>query len=228
MSLKNRQLSPKGMCIFIAVAGVLVLGIGVFALVMPQRHKAADLTTQIADTQAQIATARVEARKKPQQTVHVANLFKLAKAMPDETDMSGIILQLQKTATQANVQFDSIAPGTPSAGTGYTIQPLSLSFEGKFFTLEDFLHRLGSLVTVRRGTLDATGRLFSVTSINFGPGSGGFPAVTANVSVDAYVYGGGTAPAAAATAAPTDTTATTTTTTDTTSSSDAQASGATP
>ena len=50
---------------------------------------------------------------------------------------------------------------------------------------------------MRGGALDATGRLFSVDNMEFGPGAqGGFPLITANLRINAYVYGSGAAAAA--------------------------------
>ena len=72
--------------------------------------------------------------------------------------------------------FDSIQPQPLSPGAGYDLQPIDLAFVGNYYSLTDFLFRLRKLVSVHRGTLDATGRLFSVGRIDFAPGEDGFPA----------------------------------------------------
>jgi Tfp pilus assembly protein PilO len=222
VSAKVRKLSPKAAAALVVVGCLIVLLAGVFALVMPQRHKASHLTEEIASTQAQITTARALAAQKPEQKIRVADLFKVVKAMPDDPDMTGIILQLQQTAGDAGVEFDSIQPQPVESGSGYGVQPIDLSFNGNFYSLTDFLYRLRKLVTVHHGTLNATGRLFSVDTITFGAGADGFPTIAATVHVSAFVY----SPAAAGT------TAVSPTTTDTTSTSTppspAVASGVTP
>lgn len=225
MNIGKQRLTPKTLGVLVGAAGVVVLALGLYMLVLPQRHKAADLTQQISQTQTQIFVARAAAAKKPEERVPVSNLFKLAKAMPDQTDMTGIILQLQKTADAAGVELASIQPGSPAAGVGYTTQPLNLTIDGKYFAVTKFLEGLRLLVTVENGKLDARGRLFSVSDIHFGPGARGFPSLGAVMDVNAYVYSGGssTTPAPVATG-----TATTTTTEETTPSSNAVASGATP
>ena len=226
MSIRKQRLTPKTLAVLVGAAGVVVLALGLFMLVLPQRHKAADLTQQISQTQTQIFVARAAAKKKPEERVPVSNLFKLAKAMPDQTDMTGIILQLQKTADESGVELASIQPGSPAAGVGYTTQPINLTIDGKYFAVTNFLEGLRRLVGVENGKLDARGRLFSVTDIHFGPGARGFPSLGAVMDLNAYVYSGGssTTPAPVATATPTTTEQTTTTT----SSSNAVASGATP
>jgi hypothetical protein len=222
VSAKVSKLSPKTLTALVVVGGLVVLLAGVFALVNPQRHKASQLTKDIASTEAQITTARALAAQKPQQTILVADLFKMVKAMPDNPDMTGIILQLQETAGAAGVTFDSIQPQAAEPGSGYTVQPIDLSFNGNFYSLTDFLFRLRKLVTVRHGTLDATGRLFSVDRITFGEGADRFPKIVANVRVSAFVH-------SSAPAVPTSVSSTTTDTTQTTTTaSPAVASGATP
>jgi hypothetical protein len=42
---------------------------------------------------------------------------------------------------------------------------------------------------VRRGELHASGRLFSVGSVTFSEGDGGFPSLGAALVLEAYVYG---------------------------------------
>ncbi len=223
MSAKTNNLSPKTLSVLIGAAALLVLLAGVFLLVLPQSHKAAHLSEDLTKTQAQIVTARALSAQKPEQTIRVADLFKVVEAMPDDTDMTGIILQLQQTANEAGVKFDSIQPQPLQAHTGYGLQAIDLSFEGNYYSLTDFLSRLRKLVSVHGGTLDATGRLFSVGKLDFAAGEDGFPQITANVQVNAYVFSPMAAPATT-TPSPTGTTTTTTST----ESTDAVASGVTP
>jgi len=75
---------------------------------------------------------------------------------------------------------------------------------------------LRTLVTVRHGELDASGRLFDVGTLALNGGSGGSD-LAATVTVNAYVYGAVTA-APTAPVLPTDTSGTDTTTTATTTS----------
>jgi Tfp pilus assembly protein PilO len=194
---KTRKISPAALSVLIGLGGALVLAAGMFLLVLPQRHQAADLKSQIADTELQITQARQAAAPKLPQPIHVANLFKLVKAMPDNADMPGILLQLNQTAHDSGIDFDAITPQAPVVGAVPVQVPISLEFTGNFYDLNDFLFRLRSLVAVRGGALQASGRLFSVDSLEFTQGSGGFPNISAKINVKAYVYGTG------ATAAPT-------------------------
>jgi Tfp pilus assembly protein PilO len=225
---KLSKLSPAVASVLVGVGALVVLAAGLYVVVLPQSHKASKLKSDVASTKAQIVAARALSMQKPEQRIRAADLFKVVEAMPDQTDMTDTILQLQQTAGEAGLRFDSIAPGVPSAGAGYDIQPIDLVFRGNYFSLTDFLFRLRRLVEVHDGKLDATGRLFSVGKIDFEPADTGFPKIAATVTVNTFVYDPvSQSAAAAASTGSTSTTTTSTDTTTTTTTSDAQASGAT-
>jgi len=211
--MSNKKL-PQSAQIAIAVAAVLVLAlVGYFAMVKPQKGTAAGLSTQVAATDKQIADARaLLAKSKDAQKVRVADLFRLTKAMPDQPDEAGIVLELTNVARESGIEFDSISPQGSTALSGYQVVPIDVVFEGNFFQLTDFLFRLRGLVDVRRGALAADGRLFTVDSVEFSEGELKFPEVKATLTVDAYIYGtGATVSAPPQTAAPATTTTGTTT-----------------
>jgi type II secretory pathway component PulM len=212
VNVKKRKLSPVAMSAVVGGGLLLVLVLGMFLLVLPQKNSAAKLAKDIAATETQIVQARALAEQKPAQPIRVADLFKLVKAMPDTPDMTGIMLQLNQTASDSGIEFETIAPGPAELQSGYQKIPIAVGFNGNYYALTDFLFRLRGLVSVRGGALGATGRLFSVQTIAFSAGPGGFPAIAATLTVNAYVYGtvvaGTPPPAPATTTAPTDTTAT--------------------
>ncbi len=205
----RRKKLPQSAQIAIAVAVVLLVGvIGYFAAVKPQKGKAADLSTQIDAQDEQIAAARaLLAKSKDAQKIRVADLFRLTKAMPDQPDEAGIILELTNVARQSGIAFDSIAPGGSTALSGYQVVPINVEFDGNFFQINDFLFRIRNLVDVRRGALVSGGRLFTVDNIHFDEGELKFPQVHASLTIDAYIYGTG-----ATVSAPPQTTAATTST----------------
>jgi len=189
---------PQPLVIGLIVLGFAVAGLGGwFMLIGPQRSKATELDTQIADTDSAISAARaltLEAKKGAQ--IRVADLFRLTKAMPDQTDMPGILLQINQVAEDSGISFEQISPSTTAMPvSGYLAIPITVEFQGNFYDLSDFLYRLRNLVDVRRGALDATGRLFAIDSIEFAEASPpGFPEIRAHLVIDAFVFGTGTAP----------------------------------
>jgi hypothetical protein len=200
--------------IALVVVGVLVLGAAAyFGLVRPKKAEAARLQKETDAAKAQIddyyaKSAAVKGRPK----IHSADLFRLAKAMPSQADMSGVLLQLNQIAADTGITFQSVAPQSSVPISGYQAVPIRLTFEGNFYNLVDFLFRLRNLVDVQHGQLDATGRLFAIDTLNFEEAQGGFPQISATLVVDAFVYG----TLAPATATPTTTTSTSSTTTSTT------------
>ena len=221
---------PQPVVIALIAVGFVLAGLGSWFLVLgPQRAKAADLDKQIADTQQEIDAARaltVQARRGAK--IRVADLFRLTKAMPDETDMAGIVLELNEVAADSGITFEQITPATTVTPiSGYAAIPITVEFQGNFYELSDFLYRLRNLVDVRHGALDATGRLFAIDEIEFAeaPPPPGFPEIRAHLVIDAFVFGSGGVSAAAPPAAPAPSA---TTTTDTTTSSTTTTSTTTP
>jgi Tfp pilus assembly protein PilO len=198
-------------------------------VVAPQGVKAAKLQKKADAVQVQIFKRQAEIRKGLHPpTIETADLFKLARAMPDRTDMPGIILTLSDLARSSGIKFDLIepVPGGPVTSGSHATDRIHLLFNGDFYGLSDFLYRLRSLVAVHDGKLDATGRLFNVDTVTFNVLTDSFPKISAELFVNAYVYGSAAPAAPVAPVAPTTTSpdGTTTTTTTTTSAS----SGATP
>lgn len=197
----------------LVAVGVLLIGVaGYMFVVSPQHAQAAKLQTQVEAQQNQIYIRRAQLRRGLHPPmIKTADLFRLARAMPDREDMPGIILTLSQVARDAGITFQLIAPvpGVPTAPTG-SYQPvrIHLLFNGDFYGLSDFLYRVRNLVAVRDGTLDASGRLFNVDTVTFSVAGTAFPEISAELYLDAYVYA-----EPAATTPPT----TTTTTPDSTS-----------
>jgi len=225
--MKIRKPLPQQALIAIVVAAVLLFGFAAwFLLVHPQGGKLTNLRAQAADVQAKIDAYNQQvaaARTAPK--IEVADVYRLAKAMPDKTDMPDVLLELSQLARDTGISFETIAP-EPAVGIGsYSVVPISVTFNGNFYDLADFLYRLRSLVTVNAGRLDATGRLFEVDTLSFNEGPAKFPQIQASLVIDAFVYAA--APAAPPTpAAPAATTTSATTTTTGGSGTSASATGA--
>ncbi len=206
----KRKLSPRAL--FAAViGGVLVYALVFwFVLVSPKRAEASALTDEVAALEVTVATARAAASPRSNEDtrpIAVADIFRLAKAMPSVPDMPGILLELDRIAEETGVEFQSVTPAASAVVGDFQTVPIALSFDGNFYELSDFLFRLRTLVGVRAGELRAAGRLFSVDTITFAESPKGFPDLAASLSVVAYVYGSDVpasagAPAEAPAAAP--------------------------
>lgn len=181
----------------IAIALVIVALVGWFMLISPKQARSADLDDQIADLETKLAVVERPAPAAPKIEIDVADVFRLAKAMPDRNDLPGQILELNSIALSTGVRFLAIQPGTATSRGAYYALPVTLTFEGNYYDLTDFLFRLRNLVSVRDGVLDASGRLYTLDAIDFAESDGGFPRIKATLTVSAYSYGSAPATAGA-------------------------------
>ena len=195
----------KGMTVGMIVGGdLLLLVFGWFLLVGPQRATAQSNALAAGAAEAQVIEAKRPVVEPPanlqpkQPEIRTAYLYKLSKAMPMTMDMPNLLLELSQVVRSSGVKLSSISPSTidPTSGA----MPITLSVTGDFYTLTDLLYRLRSLVTVRDGSLDVSGRLFSVQSVGLTPSSDG-SGLQASISMNTYSFGAASAAAAAATAA---------------------------
>jgi Tfp pilus assembly protein PilO len=199
----------------LAGALVIVLTVSYMILIRPKRAESGRLDAEIAELESKIAAGakQATAAKEPEVRINVADLFRLAKAMPDEEDMPGIILEVNSIASSAGIEFLAIQPQPAVAAGSRRALPITLTFEGNYYDLTDFLYRLRTLVTVKDGKLYASGRLYTLDALDMHEAKTGFPHIEAVLTVSAYAFGSGT-PAAAAPGAPAQTeTGTTSTTT---------------
>ena len=213
--------SPKGKIGAVAAGGLLVILALWFLVVAPQRAKATEVAADVVSMQAQVSARKIAlATPSANVTVRSSDVYRLTKALPDDTNMSGVLLDVNRIAARNKLTFISITPGAQVAGTGYLQQPLDVTVQGRFAHISSFLADLRTLVSVRGKRLDARGRLYSVSSVNItapdGPDK--FPVVKAAVKLNAYAF---TAPVPA-TPAPDSSTSTDT------SSDGTVAAGATP
>lgn len=196
----------------IAPALLIVAAVAFFLLVKPRMDESSKLDGEIAALQSKVDVAlAAQQRAAAGEAIKVADLFRLTKAMPDTTDISSVILELNAVATATGVDFISIAPQAPVAREGgFLASPIKLTFEGSYYDLTDFLFRLRNLVIVRDGELESAGRLFTLDALDLHEGSVGFPQVQAAITVSAYSYApapaapapGATPPAATTTTPP--------------------------
>ena len=217
----RRKKLPKSTAIALIVGGDLVLLLlGWFMLVSPQRATARSTATAVQAAQVQIEQARAPVVQptpvtQPEQPeIRTAYLYKLSKAMPTTTDMPNLLLELTQVVRSAGVDLLQISPTPTDATTGATA--ITLSVSGDFYSVTDLLYRLRSLVAVHNGVLDVSGRLFSITSVSLTP-SGTGKTLNGSVVLNAYTFGAAAAAAAAAlTPVPAGTSGSTTGTTTTT------------
>jgi hypothetical protein len=190
--------------IAVAAAGLLLIVlIGWLGFVSPQRSKADALVIKITETERQLAVTEAVARGAGL-AQNAKDLAVLRTAIPDETSMPQILRQLTRAAADGNVAISGITPGAPvPSGVSNTI-PLSLTIEGSYFGIREFLRHLRTRADMKGDTLRATGRLYSVDSIQFSGGSSTRGRINATVALSAYAFNTPAPSPGASTTVPTD------------------------
>jgi len=104
------------------------------------------------------------------------------EAPPPATESSGTPV----SATEATASLLPLGATIGPAGLG--VMPYSISFDGNFFQIADFIHGLDSLVKTKHGTVTVKGRLVTVDSFSLAADpNGGFPALQASFEVTTYL-----------------------------------------
>jgi Tfp pilus assembly protein PilO len=191
------SLSPRALAA-VAIGGVLVYAVAVwFLFVSPKRSEASTIEADIAAAELRLAEARAAVNRPRAAGGPISDVLRLAKAMPGSTDQPGLVLELSRLARSADVTLQSISTqaAVPEAGVPTTI-PVTVTVGGSFFKISKFLQRARTLVTVRRGRLRATGRLFTVQNVELvESATDGFPLLDATITLNTYVYDGPLTPA---------------------------------
>lgn len=88
-------------------------------------------------------------------------LLELSKRIPEQPEIPTFIVQVEEVARASGVTQLSIEPGTPGApetGGPYSVVPVTMTFEGTYEEMQDFLLRLQNLV-----------RLVAVNEVSYEP-----------------------------------------------------------
>jgi Tfp pilus assembly protein PilO len=85
----------------------------------------------------------------------------------------------------APASTEDAAAGTAPAGLETV--PLTLSFEGNFFNLADFFHRLKRFVRIANDDVLVSGRLLTIESVNWTSNADIFPRLQAEVGATVYL-----------------------------------------
>ena len=179
------------------VLGVLILLVAAAAwlgVVSPKRSHVSQLKSDVVAAQAQLASAT--------QVAAVANhkaAVAAALAAPNEPDQPGILDQLNQLGHKTGVVVATVAP---TSSTAVNVVPLSVTVDGTYFQIRNFLNKLRKQVQVgKNGRIVATGRLYDVQSLNIATG-GAAGQLAATVIVNASTFSPTTPATAAAAAAP--------------------------
>jgi hypothetical protein len=182
-----------------AALALVVLGLW-FLVVSPERSQAKDLESELAAAQAELQQRKDDlAHPSAAVTVRASDVFRLARALPEDANVAGAILDVDRLAKGHHLTLEGFQPAAMIAVTGYYAQPVTVTVQGRFGDVSRFLADLRELVAVKKGRLVVRGRLYSVSEVRLGKPEGRtYPVVRADVLLNAF----GLLPGAPPTTAP--------------------------
>jgi Tfp pilus assembly protein PilO len=106
-----------------------------------------------------------------------ARLATLEHAVPDLADLPGMIRLVNGAAADADVDFITVAPGSPTspAGSKVSTVPTSITVLGRYFAVDEFLRKLENL-----------SRISKVTNLTLNEGPKGYPQLQMSLNVEFY------------------------------------------
>jgi Tfp pilus assembly protein PilO len=223
--MKLNMRSTNGLIVM--MLGVAVVAAGFWILLLsPKREEASELGAKVEQLQGSLAQHRQEAELAAQARkefpVDYQRLVLLGKAVPGDDDTASLLVQVNRIAEKAGVEFrdlqlaggaegteEAAAPTVAPAGTpvspteaaaslmplgasvgpaGLAVMPYTLTFDGNFFEIADFIKGLDSLVDTKAGQVAVDGRLLTIDGFSLkGAQNEGFPALEAIFSTTTYL-----------------------------------------
>jgi type IV pilus assembly protein PilO len=150
--------NDRNVIILGALAIVLLIVGFYFLLLGPLLTRMDEADQQREDREAQLAqleqeVAELEEVRRNSPEIE-RQLLELSKRIPTQPEIPTLTVQIEEVARDAGVTQVSLIPGTPApppGGGDYTVQPVTMSFEGTYEELQEFLaltRDLARLVTV--------------------------------------------------------------------------------
>lgn len=160
-------------------------------LLSPKRDKANELKNQAATLTSELETAHAQEQEglaaKKGFAADYAKLVQLGKAVPNDAATSSLLVELEALGTLSRTSFKGITLsgeggeetvegseelpplGAKPGPSGFLAMPYALEFEGGFFDVASFIHKLDSLVKTKSGEVDARGRLVMIDGFELSP-----------------------------------------------------------
>lgn len=167
--------------LIIGILIILILIAGYYFLVfsplrsefVQRSEEQASKEQQLQQLQQQVAQLEEVARNAPEIE---RQLLELSKRIPTQPEIPTFIVQVEEIAVESGVTQLSIEPGEPEApqeGGDFSSIPITMSFEGTYEQLQDFVGRLLNLV-----------RLVTINEINYESEAGGGGEATPDPEVE--------------------------------------------
>ncbi len=170
----------RGPVIVGAVGAVVSLAL-IGALVIPKAGQIKDKQDQLDQAKQQQTSLMVQLERyqaeKADAPKNRHRMQILRAAVPDVSDLSGMIRLVNAAAAEADVDFISVAPGNPTSEPGAKVStiPTQITVDGRYFAIDEFLRQLETLP-----------RISKVTTVGINAGPKGLPQLEINLTAEFY------------------------------------------
>jgi len=139
-----------GIWIIVAIiVGIVILALGYFLLIQPQRNTASNLDAEIEDIETTIQAEEnrlvqlKQYEKDPEQFLRQIDILK--ERIPETVELADIIQQIDHAAEESGLDFYSITPTTPVIAENYYVVTSTATFYGRYFNLVEFFNHIERL-----------------------------------------------------------------------------------
>jgi Tfp pilus assembly protein PilO len=132
-----------------ALVCIIILVLGLFLIVFPQRNKVGEVEDEIASTETSIQLEQNRLNqlrqydKDPDQFLRQIDV--LQERIPQNVELADIIQQIDHAAEEAGLDFYSITPKVPVAAGNYYTVTCEAIFHGRYFNLIEFFNHIERL-----------------------------------------------------------------------------------
>jgi type IV pilus assembly protein PilO len=155
VSRNDRNILILGiLVILLLVVGFYFLLLGPLMTTLGERaQERDDKEAQLADLRQQVSELEAVRENAPEIE---RQLLELSKRIPEQPEVPTLVVQIEEVAEASGVTQVSIEPGDPGpppGGDEFSVLPVTMSFEGTYEELQNFLFRtrnLARLVTVNQ------------------------------------------------------------------------------
>lgn len=184
METRQRNMIILGVLVLIALGvAFYLLFLGPLLTNLDQQAQTRDQRqAELQQLEAEVAQLEEVRRNSPELQ---RQLLELNKRIPAQPEFETLVVQIEEIASAAEVTQTEVVrgdPQPPEGGGDFTVQPITMTFEGTYEELQDFLTRADSLA-----------RLMAVNEVNYEiseEGTTAAPEIEQNllVQIEAEVY----------------------------------------
>ncbi|MBC7252563.1 MAG: type 4a pilus biogenesis protein PilO [Actinobacteria bacterium] len=133
----------------VAIVCLIVLVLGLFLIVFPQKNKVGEVEDRIAEVETSIQTEQnrlaqlKQLEKDPEQFTRQIDVLK--QRIPENVELADVIEQIDHAAEEAGLDFYSFTPSIPVAAQNFYVMTCESVFNGRYFNLVEFFNHIERL-----------------------------------------------------------------------------------